>query len=67
MKKSAELKQLRAQKIEAQTALRSTAVAETRDLNDDETSSFAYKRRSKDCQVKSMMQWHEENLLYWWW
>jgi hypothetical protein len=67
MKKSAELKQLRAQKIEAQTALRSTAVAETRDLNDDETSSFAYKRRSKDYQVKSMMQWHEENLLYWWW
>jgi hypothetical protein len=40
MKKSAELKQLRAQKIEAQTALRSTAVAETRDLNDDETTKF---------------------------
>jgi hypothetical protein len=40
MKKSAELKQLRAQKIEAQTALRSTAVAETRDLNDDETIKF---------------------------
>lgn len=40
MKKSAELKQLRAQKIEAQTALRSTAVAETRDLNETETASF---------------------------
>jgi hypothetical protein len=40
MKKSAELKQLRAQKSKLKTALRSTAVAETRDLNDDETIKF---------------------------
>jgi hypothetical protein len=43
--------------------LRSTAVAETRDLNDDETIKFrSLQTESKDCQVKSMMQWHEENL-----
>jgi hypothetical protein len=63
MKKSAELKQLRAQKIEAQTALRSTAVAETRDLNDDETIKFrSLQTESKDCQVKSMMQWHTRKI-----
>jgi hypothetical protein len=62
MKKSAELKQLRAQKIEAQT-LRSTAVAETRDLNDDETTKFrSLQTESKDCQVKSMMQWHTRKI-----
>lgn len=40
MKKSAELKQLRASKIEAQTQLHATAEAEKRKLNAEETVSF---------------------------
>ncbi|WP_281225373.1 phage major capsid protein [Flavobacterium aquiphilum] len=40
MKKSAELKQERAQKIEAQRALHNTATAEKRNLNETETTSF---------------------------
>ncbi len=40
MKKSAELKQLRAQKIAAQKALHTTAEGEKRGLNETETTSF---------------------------
>jgi len=40
MKKSAQLKQLRASKIEAQKALHATAEAEQRNLTEDETSQF---------------------------
>jgi HK97 family phage major capsid protein len=40
MKKSAQLKQLRASKIEAQRALHATAEAEKRNLTEEETSQF---------------------------
>ncbi len=64
MKKSAELKQQRASKIEAQTQLHATATAEKRSLNTEETASFrAFQTEIEDLnlQIKDA-EAYEENL-----